>query len=164
MADKPVIVIVPGFWEGSRVFDNVSEQLRSAGYLTVVASPRSTGTSSYAGYRIWDDVESVREVVKSYVEDGKIVLLAMHSIGGVYGSMALRGLTSKARRNQGKKGGVERLLYIAAVTSHTDDDLLHSMERNVSPKLYSNVRHETKLGPFILSTHLSRIDRELRKF
>lgn len=41
-------------------------------------------------------------------------MLVMHSVGGLLASNAIEGMGLEARAKQGKKGGVKKLVYLAA--------------------------------------------------
>lgn len=47
-------------------------------------------------------------------DQGKDVVVLMHSYGGVPGSAALEGLGKTARVEKGEKGGVARLVYVCS--------------------------------------------------
>ena len=58
------------------------------------------------------DVGAIRTIITNLANDGKEVLLVMHSGGGIPGSLAVEGLGIKDRKAEGKKGGVVRVFYI----------------------------------------------------
>ena len=55
------------------------------------------------------------ELLQPLIEDGKEVLLVMHSYGGGSGSTAAKGLSSVERRQQGLKGGAIGEVFVAAM-------------------------------------------------
>jgi hypothetical protein len=61
-----------------------------------------------------DDSVSLASALQSLADEGKQILLAVHSYGGCVGSCAVEGLDIESRRKQGKKGGVIMLMYISA--------------------------------------------------
>lgn len=56
----------------------------------------------------------------------------MHSYGGAPGSEAVAGLSKKERQARGKKGGVVRLVYLAAMALEEGFELLRG-ERTPAP-------------------------------
>ena len=66
---------------------------------------------------MYDDVAHIRATVKELVEAEKDVVLVLHSVAGLLGSDAIEGLSSKARKAAGLKGGVVRIVFIAAATA-----------------------------------------------
>lgn len=110
----PTIIFVPGLWEGPTAFKRVTSLLQSQGYTTQVASLVSTGTASPGNPDMDDDVANIRSTISKAVESNQEVLLVLHSAGGFLGSAAFEGLTAKARKEEGKKGGVVKILFMAA--------------------------------------------------
>lgn len=111
---KPVLVFVPGFWEGVSVFESIRNELEIAhGYSTVAIPLVSTGTASPGNPGLKDDVQGIRSVLEPLVRDGKELLLILHSAGGFLGSQAIKGLTIKEQAEEGKKGGVKMIVFLA---------------------------------------------------
>lgn len=63
-----------------------------------------------------DDINNIRADLEKVVEEAGTegVIAVMHSAGGFIGSSALQGLTSPARKQEGKDGGVSKIVFIAA--------------------------------------------------
>lgn len=125
---RPVVVLIPGFWIGPQVFDNVCKLLQKHKYTTQVISLPSTG-KHFDGESptIYGDVAHVRRRISEIIEQdgGKDVLVAMHAGGGIIGSMALQGLSKFGRKKAGKSGGVTKLVYIAALLVFAGFDWPH---------------------------------------
>lgn len=116
---KPVLVFVPGFWEGVSVFDFIRNELENAhGYNTVAISLASTGTASPGNPGLKDDVRGIRSAIEPLVQDGKELLLVLHSAGGFLGAEAIKGLSVKERAEEGKNGGVKMIVFLAAGVWH----------------------------------------------
>ena len=137
--EKPLIVFVPGLWVGPDDFKSVIALLHKNGYRTAVAGLVSTGhafdpNSNPPGPTIFDDVAAVRQTVSSLVErnGGTEIILCMHAAGGIIGSMALRGLTRSARKKAGKRGGVTKLAFCAAILAYMGLEWPH-LKFDVSP-------------------------------
>lgn len=93
---KPVVVFVPGFWEGISAFDSVSIELKTVhGYSTAAVPLASTGTASPGNPTLKDDVRGIRSAIEPLVQDGKELLLVLHSAGGFLGAQAIKGLSVK---------------------------------------------------------------------
>jgi hypothetical protein len=61
------------------------------------------------------DVDAIQDVVRPIITDqGKDVLLVVHSYGGVVGGESVRGLEKASREKQGKRGGISHLYYCCA--------------------------------------------------
>ena len=69
-----------------------------------------------------DDAAHIHGVIDALINhDGKDVLVAMHSYGGIPGTQAVRGLTRKEREKQQqqgrtlREGGVVGLVYVSSL-------------------------------------------------
>ena len=67
------------------------------------------------------------ESLQPLIEDGKEVLLVMHSYGGIPGSAAANGLSAVERRQQGLNGGVIGQVFVTALVVEEGETLLSSM-------------------------------------
>lgn len=126
MTTKPAVSIVwlHGAWHQPSHYSSIIEKLQAQGYE--VEAP---ATASAADTAISDvfaaDVAMAKKAIKSFVDDGKNVVVAMHSYGGVYGSEAVAELLEDLKGEE-SKGRVVHLFYIAAIilekgTSVLDD-------------------------------------------
>ena len=112
---KPTLVFVPGIWVGPAIYDSVAATLRdSHGYPTAAISLPSTGKESPHAPSMKDDAAAIRAGVEPLVDEGRELVLILHSAGGFLGSDAIEGLGLEARAKAGKKGGVARLVFLAA--------------------------------------------------
>ena len=114
MAAKPTIVFVHGAWHNVSSWDVVRSKLPS--YPTVAVPLASTGGNAAEVTSHLQDVAVVRQELEKLIkDDGKDVVLVMHSYGGTAGSGAVLGLEKARRQQHGEKGGVVGCLFIAAV-------------------------------------------------
>ena len=60
-----------------------------------------------------DDIAAIRSAVKSLVDQGRELVLVLHSGGGFLGSNAIEGLTLPPREKEGLAGGVKKIVFIA---------------------------------------------------
>jgi hypothetical protein len=110
----PTILFVPGFWEGPTVFEQVSTLLQSEGFATETAVLASTGHKSPNNPTMEDDIAAIRAHVAALVEADKDVVLVLHSGAGFLGSNAIENLEASKRQAAGKKGGVSKIVFLAA--------------------------------------------------
>ena len=61
-----------------------------------------------------DDAQAIQAVTSKVADEGKDVVLILHSYGGVPGTESAHGVTKKELEALGKKGGVVALLYVTA--------------------------------------------------
>ena len=111
----PTIIFVPGFWEGPEPFEIVSRLLTDKGFQTMTCTLPSTGTTSPGNPGMHDDIAAIRSSIeKTVVTHETDVVMVLHSAGGFLGSNASQGLSAKARREQGLKGGVLGIVFLTA--------------------------------------------------
>lgn len=110
---KATVLLVPGAWHRVDVFDSYRQHLQKDGYSSEAVDLPSIGATPPL-HSIDEDVTVVRRALLSLVDQGKDVVLAMHSYGGLVGSEAVEGLGKVERVQQGKNAGVVALFYIAA--------------------------------------------------
>ena len=110
----PQILLIPGFWEGTSVFDPVITSLQAHGYTARAISLSSTGHASPNNPSMKDDVASIRSAIAQTVEqDERDVILVLHSAGAFLGCMAIEGLSIKERSGQEKQGGVRKIVFLS---------------------------------------------------
>jgi pimeloyl-ACP methyl ester carboxylesterase len=111
---KPTIIFIPGAWVGPKPYEGVSQTLQIHGYPTLTIPLTSTGKSAPNAPSMHDDIAALRIALLPHVEAEKEIVLVMHSLGGLLGSNAIEGMGIEARAKEGKKGGIKRLVYLAA--------------------------------------------------
>jgi pimeloyl-ACP methyl ester carboxylesterase len=115
MTTRPAIVISPGAFCPPVLYEDVASVLRSSGYEVHIVSHRSIGTPYSPPPTMYDDAAQIHDLLVSLADQGKEVVLVMHSYGGMPGTEAVKGVSILERKAQGKPGGVSHLLYVAAL-------------------------------------------------
>lgn len=109
---KPVFILLHGAWHSPRCWDRLIAQLDAAGYTSVAPALPSSG--SHPPTPDWSrDVETIRDTVSSLTVEHDVVVVT-HSFSGLTGGTALEGLDKAACLSKGLRGGVVRMVYIAA--------------------------------------------------
>ncbi|KAK2865367.1 hypothetical protein FQN49_003643 [Arthroderma sp. PD_2] len=109
---KPTIALVPGAWHTPAHYQDFLGEIEKAGYPTACLQLPSVDSSAPNDETVASNAAVVREkLLLPLLDDGKNVILVMHSFGGCVGSVAAAGLSKKDR---GSSGGVVGLIYIAA--------------------------------------------------
>ncbi|OLN96282.1 Methylesterase 7 [Colletotrichum chlorophyti] len=110
---KPTFVLAPGAWHLATCYSPAQKILESRGhpveaveYPSVGAEPPNKGLN--------DDADAVRAVLLRLADEGKEIVLVVHSYGGLVGANAVQGLGYKQRAKEGKKGGVISFVYLSA--------------------------------------------------
>ena len=73
-------------------------------------------------------------------EQGKDVVLVLHSFGGVPGCAAAGPFLRSVRKKQEKEGGIMAVLFIAAFAIPKGKDLLHALGAKHAPFVVEEVR------------------------
>ncbi|RMZ79359.1 hypothetical protein DV736_g6680, partial [Chaetothyriales sp. CBS 134916] len=79
-------------------------KLEARGY-TVLCPQQPSTDANPPTKTMYDDADLVRSELELLVENGKDILLVMHSYGGVVGTQAAAGLGKAERQKKGQKGG-----------------------------------------------------------
>lgn len=125
-SNLPTIVFAPGAWHDPSCFDLVAADLNSHGYVTegitypsVGAEPPSKGLP--------DDAVAARAVLERLADEGKEIVLVVHSYGGLVGANAVEDLGYRQRARAGKKGGVIMFVYLSAFVVAKGTSLLDNL-------------------------------------
>ncbi|TKA30421.1 hypothetical protein B0A50_02648 [Salinomyces thailandicus] len=110
---KPAIILVPGSWHTGVDYFSLTTRLQQAGYdVHALDMPSTSGSTSQD---IWkDDVAYIRSIIVRLCDAAQEVVVVMHSRGGQVGGDAVENLGKSQRTEEGKSGGVIRMLYICA--------------------------------------------------
>jgi hypothetical protein len=114
-------VIVPGGCTPSTLFQNFCYLARDHGVAVVaVALPTVGKQLDQPAPGIVDDVRAICQVAEPLLDEGKEVIIVTSSLGGVAGTQCLELLTATARASRGKRGGVEKIIYVTSMILETD--------------------------------------------
>lgn len=129
---KPTIVFVPGAFHTEAHFVPISALLHEISFPTITVELPTTARANTATYR--DDVYAIRSVLETeVVENGKEVMLAAHSYGGVPACQTVSGLERSKRKAEGKAGGIVHVLFIAALLVEQDQKMADALEGGKTP-------------------------------
>ena len=111
---KPTLVFIPGLWEGVTAFSKVLNILTTQyNYPASAISLASTGTEGANAPTFSADVAAIHDKVEILANEGKEIILTMHSAGAYIGSQAIQGLSLAQRKAEGKAGGVRKLVFLS---------------------------------------------------
>ncbi|KAH7049434.1 hypothetical protein B0J12DRAFT_711160 [Macrophomina phaseolina] len=111
----PHILIVPGSFMPAEFYIPLRNALLALGNAASIAPLLSAGRRARRPATKEEDATHIREEIRTLVERGEEVAVAMHSYGAIPGTESVRGLLRAERRRKGKSGGVVRLVYMAGV-------------------------------------------------
>ncbi|KAK1689606.1 Alpha/beta hydrolase fold-1 [Colletotrichum godetiae] len=110
---KPTFVLAPGAWHKETCYSPAQELLEARGYPVEAVEYPSVGAEPPTK-GLTDDANAVRAVLQRLADEGKEIVLVVHSYGGLVGANAVEGLGYKQRAKEGKKGGVITFVYLTA--------------------------------------------------
>ena len=107
----PAFVLVPGAYHTSECWDPVAAALRSRGHLVNALTLPSVG--AIPPRENFDaDVATIRDAATRFADEGRDVVVVLHSWGGVPGGEAAGAVAKQEREKKGLKGGVVRLVLV----------------------------------------------------
>ena len=117
--ELPTIVLIQGSFQITKVYCKLKRGLVAQGYPTIhpeLPSCVNTDSEDFPQVSLIDDALAVRTVLTRKVEyEEKLVVVVMHSYGGLVGSeAATEELSYAKRRAQGLPGGVIHLFLYSA--------------------------------------------------
>lgn len=143
----PTIAIIPGAFHTPSHFSSLCAQLKKAGYDTASVQVPSVDPPTAAAAAVAtpsNDALFIREklLLPLIEEEGKDVVLLMHSYGGIPGSGSAVGLSKKERERERevrgekekKKGGLVGLVFVTAYVAREGQTVrkdLASQDRNL---------------------------------
>ncbi|KAJ5090796.1 alpha/beta-hydrolase [Penicillium argentinense] len=137
---KPVLIFAPGAWYPPTVFDPLISKLDDYECHTV-AFPSIQQPASVQDLQL--DIAAVRALVETAAEAGKDVFVVSHSWSGLPVNSALDGLAKYERELSGKKGGVVRLIFIAAFIPAFGESLIGAFGGSPPPWYVRDEANET---------------------
>ena len=146
MPSNTAILLVPGAFHIESTMDLLGGQLQQAGYDT-----RAMGlvTVNNAHLTIKDDVAALQVKLLDLIEQqGKDILLYLHSYAGMPGSTAIEGFSKAERAAKGQKGGIIGLIYQSAFTPQKGNTLVEMIGGSYAPWQDPNVRRSFFSSPY----------------
>lgn len=114
ITNDTTIIFVPGAWHGPEGFTKVAHKLKEAGYATDFVELASVGPKEHLK-DMQPDVAVIRKHVQTALDQGRKVVMVMHSYGSLPSQEAVVGLDYRSRQAQGKSGGVTHLFFMCAL-------------------------------------------------
>jgi hypothetical protein len=141
----PNIILIPGAWHSPIHYKELITLLEAAGY-NVASSPLPSLDPPEPGSvtTISDSTFIAEKLLSPLLDEGKDVVLVMHSYGGSPGSAAARGQSKVERTSKGLMGGVIGLVFIAALLAPEGASLLSAVGGRFHPWVQVNVRFHTQ--------------------
>jgi len=115
MAHKPLFLLIPGNFLPPSYYTQTSTLLTTHNFRTRTLPLPSTGSPTLLPSNA-SDIAAVRAVLSEELvsEPGVEIIVVAHSYGGIVACEAVKGLGYQERLDEGKWGGVVRLVFVAA--------------------------------------------------
>ncbi len=108
---KPTILLIPGAWHKPTHYSALRDELEKNSYPTTCHGLPSIDCSDASQHTAQTDADFIRaQLLLPLLEEGKRVIVAMHSYGGLPGSAAAYGLSEEERRGKGKQSSLQHAL------------------------------------------------------
>lgn len=140
---KPTVVFVHGAWHNASCWDLIREKLSKHSYSSVAVTLPSVGHKPAVKSHLEDTAVVRQELSRLIEQEGKEVILVMHSYGGVAGGGAVKGLERAARK---EPGGVTKCIFLTAFLVPRGQSLLGMFDNQFPPYLEVDVRYA---APFL---------------
>ncbi|KAJ5175141.1 alpha/beta-hydrolase [Penicillium canariense] len=151
---KPSIIFAPGAWYPPTAFDPIIKKLNGHSYnCHTIAFPSVQQSTTVQDLQ--PDIAAVRSLVEQEADAGQDVLVVSHSWAGLPVNSALDGLKKADREQSGKKGGVVKLVFIAAFIPRVGESLIGAFGGIPPPWYVGDVEQGTVTAsdPFTLFFH-----------
>ena len=111
-SSNPTIVLVHGGMHDDYYLAPLLASLNARFYPTVSGPLPTVSSPTPKSVELSTDVDHIRSIlIKPLLNEGKDVVIAMHSYGSIVGGSAVQGLSTTGRAREGKKGGVLGLVW-----------------------------------------------------
>jgi hypothetical protein len=118
---KPTLIFAAGAWYPHTIFDPIIEKLPDYRSRSVAFPSIQQATSVVD---LQPDIDAVSSLVQQEADAGHDVIVIAHSWAGLPVSSALDGLSKSEREKSGQKGGVVKLIFIAAFLPNAGESLI----------------------------------------
>ena len=112
--DTPIYVFVPGAWHTPDTFDGIRALLSKRGHDSEAITLPSVGAAEPTKSGLNADIAHTNGVLRALADEGRQIIVVMHSYGGMVGAGAAEGLGYAQRSKTGQLGGVIMMVWLAA--------------------------------------------------
>jgi pimeloyl-ACP methyl ester carboxylesterase len=160
-AVKPSILFVQGSFQVPEIYAKLTGALKARDFQVIhptLPSLAGQDLPDFPSKSLFDDAQVVQNELKQLIEqEGKPVLVVMHSYGGLVGGQAIpEELTWSKRKEKGLSGGVIHLFYFAAFILTIGQSVLGTFGESPNNIVYPDGRFSLKDAANILYNDLPR--------
>ncbi|KAL4733316.1 Alpha/beta hydrolase fold-1 [Aspergillus similis] len=157
-----VFVLVPGSFSPPSFYDKVTPLLNARGYATYSTALKSVNNAEGPVVTMYEDADHIHKTIAGLADQGKWVILAVNSYGGIPGTQAVQGLSKAERAASGKPGALVGIVYLSSfiaeegdcvnrimagrmpASTQTPTDYLSLDPRNDAEYIFSHIDHAEK--------------------
>lgn len=140
-SDKPTILLVPGSFSKPSFYFPLQDELNALGLEVVIVPLLSAGKRDpLPPATMEDDATQIHSKAAELIAQGKEIILLMHSYGGVPGTESTKGLLQKDLKEQGKPGGIIRLVYLSALLPLVGEAAAENLSGSLPDYVHMEVR------------------------
>ena len=141
---KPHLVLIHGSWHTPSIWSHLLPLLHAHGYTT--HTPFNPSVSS-AGPQVTHrtDATHIAALTRSLSDAGHLIILIMHSYGGVPGTESTRSLLRASREAAGQPGGIIALVYLSAFLLRKGECVADTMDP--PPRQAFDVDRDGRIAP-----------------
>ncbi|KAG6999258.1 hypothetical protein G7Y79_00036g072140 [Physcia stellaris] len=139
---RPAIALVPAAWHSPIHYREYTNQLRFLGYQIITQRLRSCDNANPEAQSVGLDAVFIRRnLLSPPINDGRDVVLIMHSYSGGPGAAAAKSLSKAERHAAGQPGGIIRLVFISSFVAKEGQTLSDGQlgVRNGNEMFYNDV-------------------------
>ena len=116
MASKLAIVLIPGSFTVAAMYYPLQDLLAAAGYDVYVNTlPSASRNAPESPASLSDDARFFGKIIERIADYGRDIIVLGHSYGGMVASESAQGLSKAERLERGRKGGIIRIIFLAAI-------------------------------------------------
>ena len=141
---RPAVVIVHGAWHTPEHYEDLVSHLWNKGFEDVHCPPLPSQTATLPlppTANLEHDTLLIRQTIQPLVDQGRYVIVLMHSYGGIVGNNSLDGFLLPQRKALDREGGVVHLVYMAAFVSPLESTRVDPFDGKPAPWLEEDVEN-----------------------
>lgn len=137
--NTPIYVFVPGAWHTSDTFDGIRALLSKRGHDSEAIALPSVGAAEPTKFGLHADSAHTNGVLRALADQGRQIIVVMHSYGGMVGAGAVEGLGYEQRSKAGQLGGVIMMVWLAAFVTPKGKSVIDMLGGNWLPWMLLSV-------------------------
>ena len=146
LTQKPTIVVVPGSFTLPYLYSTFISQLTTHKHDVIVADLPSVGGKTAT--TITDDAQAIQAMTSNVADEGKDIILIMHSYDGVPRAESAHGVTKKERARRARKEVWSRCYKSLRSWSVLESHWGRRWEKVLEFRIVSKSRYAVHLLPF----------------